>query len=102
MTAPHSFPPLPPHPNSRLWSSNIRTAYQLISSSYDHGIRIRDLDTSDPLQIEIAMVKLIDMRPMVVGMTYDGAPDGWIRECVRVMMLLGDELQSAYDAAQGE
>lgn len=102
MEAPQHLLPLPAPPPSRSWPANVRNTYSIVTSAYDQAIAIRELRSSEPLRISVAKDRLIDIRPLLVGMEYDGISPDWTQQCAASLMAIDRDLAQLFLQASEE
>lgn len=100
-TAPLLLPDLPEPPGNIPWSANVRTAYSSLVGAYAHAARLSLQQSSEPLQLEVVRDRLIDLRPLLVGMEYDRMYPHWVEECAAALLAIDADLQLAQEVATG-
>lgn len=102
MRAPTTFPPLPIQPESLpSWPSGALTAYSIVKAAYDHGIKLCQEACSEPFRLQIARERLVDQQLILVGISYDGGSEPWLKECADAMVALEYDLGQAQGFAEG-
>lgn len=102
MHAPLAFPALPSEPeNLPSWPSGAVTAYTIVKSAYDHGVKRCLESCTEPFRLQVARERLLDQQLMVVGISYDGGSEQWLQECAAAMVALEHDLAEAQEYAEG-
>lgn len=102
MQAPMHFPELPDPPRRRAWGANIRNSYSQLRTAYDQAISIRSIRSTEPLRISVARDRLIHLRPILIGMEYDGISSDWSQGCADTLKALDEDLDYLYMQASEE
>lgn len=97
---PDSLPPLPENVNG--WSANVHTAYQMLGSTFAHGLRLLHQEDGEPLRLNIASEKLVnEMVPILEQLELEGVSQVFTHGCAHAMGPLACELKMAALAAEG-
>lgn len=68
----------------------------MISAAYAQAKTLCLQDASEPLRIQVAKDRLIDLRPIMVGMEYDSIPQVYTEIWANAMREIDEELDSLY------